>query len=100
MLCHKRRGLGVESSLTERQGSADMGRDRRLHFRWAGKAALRRWYASRDLKEVRRQVRDQRTRPRELQVQRSQGGGGVVEGTARGLGRVIEGRRRQETSLD
>ena len=42
------------------------GREVALSNRWAGKAALRRWYANKDLKEVRRQVREQRTRPKEL----------------------------------
>lgn len=40
MLCRKRRGLGDKSSLTERQGSADMGRDRRLYCPIGGQGRL------------------------------------------------------------
>ena len=40
MLCHKRRGLGDKSSMTERQGNADMGRDRRLYFPIGGQGRL------------------------------------------------------------
>lgn len=45
-------------------------------------------------------MREQRTRPREFQAQNPKEWGGVVEGTARGLGRVSEGRRGRETRLD